>query len=157
MLIIRLLIIILEEMTTNTTDGYQVAMLIRDINTKLTNNINREFKDTGLTLPQINVIKILAAHKKLKVSELGMEMGLTNATVSSLLDRLEKQNLIRRERSANDRRVVYVQLTEDGVTLIKNSRETVRNYFQTLFQDCSKEEMLTIIQGLKIVQGIVSK
>lgn len=138
-------------------NGIQIALLIRDINNKITNDINREFVSTGFTLPQLNVIKELALKNQLMVSELGQRMGLTNSTVSGILDRLEKQNMIERVRSQIDRRVVYVKLTPEGFSQVSRLRDIIDNYFNHLFFGVSEEKLKEIQNGLTTLNKIVSQ
>ncbi len=138
-------------------NGIQIALLIRDINNKITNDINREFVSTGFTLPQLNVIKELALKNQLMVSELGQRMGLTNSTVSGILDRLEKQNMIERVRSHEDRRVVYVKLTPEGFSQVSRLRDIIDNYFNHLFFGVSEEKLKEIQNGLTTLNKIVSQ
>lgn len=138
-------------------NGIQIALLIRDINNKITNDINREFVSTGFTLPQLNVIKELAQENQLMVSELGQRMGLTNSTVSGILDRLEKQKMIERVRSQIDRRVVYVKLTPEGFSQVGRLRDIIDNYFNHLFFGVSEEKLKEIQNGLTTLNKIVSQ
>lgn len=138
-------------------DGIQIALLIRDINNKITNDINREFVNTGFTLSQLNVIKELAQENQLMVSELGQRMGLTNSTVSGILDRLEKQKMIERVRSQIDRRVVYVKLTPEGFSQVGRLRDIIDNYFNHLFFGVSEEKLKEIQNGLTTLNKIVSQ
>lgn len=136
-------------------EGIMIASLIKEIYYKLNNNIGYEFKNTGLTIPQLTVLRILAKHKKLKVTDVSDLMNLTKGTVSGIIDRLEKQNLVVRTRSSEDRRVVYIELSEKGSNITESMRGTINEYFNTLFSKCSEEEISTIIEGLEILKSVV--
>ena len=73
----------------------------------------------GITGPQLTVLKELSAHNGISVSELTKAIHLSQATVTGILDRLEKPKLIQRQRSDRDKRFVQIWLTEKGK---KNSR-----------------------------------
>lgn len=137
------------------SNGYMIASLIREINSKLNNSIKNEFKETSLTVPQIMVIKAVARYKKLKVSEISKEINLVNSTVSGIIDRLEKQDIVRRVRSEEDRRIVYIELSNKGDEIIKNYRHIINNFFDNIFSNSSENEMETILSGLKVLKGIL--
>lgn len=141
---------------TNTKNELQIALLIREINSKLNHNIKEEFKESGLTVPQITLVKILSRHKRLKVSEISKKMSLVNSTVSGIIDRLEKQGLVKRIRSEKDRRIVYIELTNKGNELIKDFRYTINNYFEGVFSNSSKEEIDTILAGLQTLKNVLN-
>ncbi|MDY0109970.1 MAG: MarR family transcriptional regulator [Candidatus Krumholzibacteria bacterium] len=67
-----------------------------------------------ITGPQLLCLNQLAEAGSLTVTELAAQVQLSASTVVRILDRLEAKNLIRRERSADDRRRVIVSLTPAG-------------------------------------------
>ncbi len=140
---------------SDTNKGILIASLIKEVYLKLNNNIAKEFRDTGLTAPQLMLIRIMAKNGKLKVTDIGTMMNLTKGTVSGIIDRLESQDILLRERSSEDKRIVYVELSEKGKNLTKTMKGTMNDYFSSLFADCSEEQMDTVIEGLKILKSIV--
>ncbi|MTI66758.1 MAG: MarR family transcriptional regulator [Firmicutes bacterium] len=140
---------------SNLSKGYEIASLIREINSKLNHSIKNEFKETNLTVPQIMVIKTLSKNKRLKVSEISKEISLVNSTVSGIIDRLQKQDIVKRVRSKKDRRIVYIELSNKGEELIKKYRHIINNFFNNIFSNSSKEDMDTILAGLDTLKNIL--
>ena len=68
----------------------------------------------GLTGPQVSALKILEAVGDLSLSELSFRMSARNSTITGIVDRMERDGLVVRERSATDRRVVKIRATERG-------------------------------------------
>jgi len=64
-------------------------------------------RSTGVTPPQLMLMQTLRESTQLTTGELAKEMVLTQATVTSILDRLEKKELIARERGKEDKRKVW--------------------------------------------------
>ncbi len=83
-------------------------------------------RETGLTGPQLWAIKVLAEAAPIKVSELARRMYLHPATVVGILDRLEGKDLVTRTRSQEDRRVVEIELTDQGKDVINKSPEVAQ-------------------------------
>ena len=71
----------------------------------------------GLTYTQYVVVLLLLEHGTLPMHELGRRLQLDSATLSPLLKRMEAQALVTRRRTADDERVVEVDLTEAGRAL----------------------------------------
>ncbi|WP_299467225.1 MarR family transcriptional regulator [uncultured Gimesia sp.] len=84
------------------------------------NRLGRLFREYGLTSSQYNVLRILRGEGKPMPSlEIADRMVQVVPAITGLIDRLEKQELVTRERCHKDRRVVYVALTEKGLKLLK--------------------------------------
>jgi DNA-binding MarR family transcriptional regulator len=71
----------------------------------------------GLTGPQLAVIKMLEPVGKLSLSELSWKIRARNSTVTGIIDRMEREGLVERRRSEEDRRVVNIVLTDAGKKL----------------------------------------
>ena len=71
----------------------------------------------GLTHPQYLVMLALWEESPRTLREIATALALEPATASPLVKRLERQGLVRRERSAHDERRLDIGLTEDGAAL----------------------------------------
>jgi len=82
------------------------------------------FRSYGLTQPQYNILRILrGAGSELPSLEIADRMITVVPAITSLLDKLEKQGWVRRERSERDRRVWNVDLTDEGNKLLDEMNE----------------------------------
>ncbi len=104
--------------------------------------------ETGLTGPQLWAIKTIAQHAPIMVSEIAHRMYLHPATVVGILDRLGKQKLVIRIRSAEDRRVVRVKLTTRGHALVKKSPEVAQGLLVSGLEKLSTDKLKDIAQAL---------
>lgn len=77
----------------------------------------------GLTYPQYLVLLVLWERDAQSVKELGARLALDSGTLTPLLKRLEQQGLVRRQRAAEDERVVRVALTAQGRALRSRASE----------------------------------
>ncbi|MEU1617250.1 MarR family transcriptional regulator [Streptomyces sp. NPDC005722] len=77
----------------------------------------------GLTYPQYLVMVVLWEHRTVTVKELVAALHLDYGTLTPLIKRLEAHGLLKRQRRADDERVVEVALTPEGTAL----RERIRN------------------------------
>lgn len=71
----------------------------------------------GLTGPQLAVLKMLEPVGKLSLSELSWKIRARNSTVTGIIDRMEREGMVERRRSDQDRRVVHIVLTRKGQKL----------------------------------------
>ena len=77
----------------------------------------------GLTYTQYLVMLVLWEEDGVPVSEICGRLFLDNGTISPLLRKLEAGGYIRKERSAEDERVVLVSLTDEGRALRERAKE----------------------------------
>ncbi|MNW24208.1 putative HTH-type transcriptional regulator YusO [compost metagenome] len=68
----------------------------------------------SLTEAQLTVLELLMEHDRMKPSELIPYLETTPAAVTMLLDRMEKNGLVNRERDQQDRRIVWILITPQG-------------------------------------------
>jgi DNA-binding MarR family transcriptional regulator len=105
-------------------------------------------RETGLTGPQLWAIKIVAEAAPIKVSVLARRMYLHPATVVGILDRLEGRGLVTRSRSNADRRVVEIELTEQGKGLVAQAPEVAQGLLVKGLETLPDKELLLIAEGL---------
>src|SRR5665648_757637 len=88
-----------------------------------------------LSLPQFQMLDPLdAASGALTVSEVAVQAGVATPTATRMLDGLEREGLVRRERRPGDRRVVHISLTEDGRRRVKAKRARIAARRREIFE-----------------------
>lgn len=107
----------------------------------------------GLTYTQYIALMALWEEDNLTVKALGERLYLDSGTLTPLLKKMEGQKLIKRIRSSEDERNVYIKLTEDG-NLLKDKAAAVPEQIGRCFS-LSNEEVLSLHQTLhKILKQI---
>jgi len=79
--------------------------------------------ELGLTYPQYLVMVALWEHETCSVKDIGAILHLDSGTLSPLLKRLERAGFIKRQRRANDERVVDISLTDEGRDLKRRAED----------------------------------
>lgn len=108
-------------------------------------------KTTGLTAPQILLLQTIRDKGEMTIGELASEMSLSQATVTSILDRLEKRELVYRERSKEDKRKVHAYLTARASDTLKGAPIPLQEQFARQFGDLQGWEQTMIISSLQRV------
>lgn len=106
-------------------------------------------KQVGLTAPQLLIMQTLHREGSMTPGELAEKVSLSQATVTSILDRLQAKELIARERSEQDRRRVYILLTKTGAKKIQNAPTPLQEHFVKQFGDLKDWEQAQIISALQ--------
>ena len=105
----------------------------------------------GLTTPQLLCLYTLADAKKMTLSELTKSVNLSGSTVNGIVDRLEAKKYLVRQRSLEDRRKVYLHMTEMGKNLVKKAPSLLQDKLSSEFGELSEAEQTTITQALEKV------
>lgn len=114
-----------------------------------------------LTGPQLTVVKLLEQIGDLSLSELSERIRAQNSTVTGIIDRMEREGLVTRERSKEDRRVVYIRLTAKGLELARGipvePMEIFRSALETLSPQETRDLMRIMTKVAKRVRQIVRR
>lgn len=108
-------------------------------------------KTTGLTAPQILLLQTIRNKGQLTIGELANEMSLSQATVTTIIDRLEKRQLVYRERSDQDKRKVHAFLTDSAIEILKSAPTPLQEHFARQFSNLQEWEQTMIISALQRV------
>jgi len=95
----------------------QICFPIYSTSRLLTKAYKPYLEKMGLTYPQYLVLMVLWEEDELSVNQITDRLMLNTNTLSPLLKRMEKMELLNRNRSSKDERIVMVQLTEKGMQL----------------------------------------
>lgn len=108
-------------------------------------------KTTGLTAPQILLLQTIRNKGEITIGELAKEMNLSQATVTNIIDRLEKRDLVYREKSKEDKRKVHAYLTDQASEILKDAPIPLQDHFTRQFGDLQAWEQTMIISSLQRV------
>ena len=108
----------------------------------------------GLTGTQFNVLRILrgAGQQGLCGREIGERMITRVPDVPRLLDRMEKAELISRERDPNDRRHVTARITTKGRELLDEVGTVASNPIEKRFSRIPQEQLQALIEALDLIR-----
>jgi len=140
----------------NLNDSAKVAQLFQEVMILFKHSMSKVFEDSGITAPQGMVLGILSKENRIKVTELSSKLSLPNSTVSGILDRLEKQAMVVRERSQEDRRVVYVSISPHYKESHQDLREILMLNIEKLMSQGTPEELNDIFKGLDTLKKLLS-
>jgi DNA-binding MarR family transcriptional regulator len=115
------------------------------------NHAMRFSRDSGCSMSQLGTLMIIHKRGTSAVSDIGDELGISNAAASQMLDRLLQDGLILRTEHPDDRRVKQIKLTEKGRQLLTESFEARHRWINELVKQFSSTEKEKIIEGLQIL------
>jgi DNA-binding MarR family transcriptional regulator len=110
-----------------------------------TKELNKKYQ---LSASQLNCLLALYENGPLPPSQIARHMMVKSSTVTGVVDRLERKGLVRRVRNAPDRRMINIELTEEGVDLTKNAPPPIQQKILDGLKRLSKAEIEQIVLGL---------
>jgi DNA-binding MarR family transcriptional regulator len=123
-------------------------------NDQLQLHFARLFRQYGLTPSQYNVLRILRGEgAPLPILEIAERTVTVVPGITGLIDRLEAAGLVCRERSAEDRRVVYVALTDKAAKLLAKIDRPLVEMHERVMRHLTKTELNDLMRLLDKVRA----
>ncbi|MFH1007491.1 MAG: MarR family transcriptional regulator [Candidatus Latescibacterota bacterium] len=113
-----------------------------------------------LTIAQHKTLQHLSWHRGeggLGIGELSDHLGLARSTVSGIVDRLERDQWVLRNRDGADRREVRVQLTDKGVALFRETAEESERFWLTTVGRLDDEEQEALVHSLRRLREVMEE
>jgi DNA-binding MarR family transcriptional regulator len=110
-----------------------------------------------LTLSQYSLLLPLAGSDTARVSDLAAGAGVAPSTASRILDALERRAIVRRARSAEDRRGVTVTLTAHGRAALDQQHEWMRGRQLEFFHGLPEEERRLVADLLARLAALIDE
>lgn len=108
--------------------------------------ITQEFKD--LTNNDMHVIEAIGMGEPKNMTSIARELSVTVGTLTIAMNSLVKKGYVVRERGKEDRRVVYISLSERGRKAHEHHAEFHREMIQGISEELSTEELRVLVQAL---------
>ncbi len=102
--------------------------------------------DEDMTNDQYYLLRYIKKKAKCTSTELASMFGVNKSAITAMTNRLVKKGLIQRMRNQNDRRVVYLTLTERGNEWITETEEKIHKLVESFITKFSEREIETFIQ-----------
>lgn len=134
----------LEDCSTNRSPG----RLLRRIDKLMTMHVESRFQALELSFMQWVALKVVRDGTAGNAGELARELAITSGATTRMIDVLEARGLLERDRSATDRRVVRVAVTEAGRAAIAALQPPVVEAWNEVLADFGQEEVERMIADL---------
>lgn len=133
----------------------QVLVALRRVIRATDLHSKRLSKNAGLTAPQLLIMRTIRDLGQVTIGTIADKVSLSQATVTTILDRLEHRKLVYRVRSTTDKRKVHAHLTEDGATLLAQAPQPLQEDFIQKFQNLHEWEQSMIVASMQRVASMM--
>lgn len=123
---------------------------------KVKNKGREILSDYDITPPQFNALLTLIEHDGLTIGELSSKMYLACSTVTDLLDRMERNELVIRVKDERDRRIVRVEVLEKGNDIIEKILNTRRLYLANVLSGCKNDKLDELVSNIELLNSAMT-
>ncbi|NVK75170.1 MarR family transcriptional regulator [Marinomonas sp. CT5] len=109
----------------------------------------RVVKACGLTIPQIMVLRSIEELGDVTVRKISDSVSLSQATVTTILNRLEDRKYVERVRGQKDKRIVNARLTTLGIETLKTTPPLLHEKFISEFDSLEGWEQTQVLSSLQ--------
>ena len=132
-----------------------VLTALRRITRAMDRQSRAMMRRSGLTGPQVLVLRLLAGGDELSVGALAQQISLSQATVTGIIDRLELRGLVRRRRDQQDKRRVLVSDTDAGRSLVEGAPPMWQDSFMAHLSQLADWERTLMLASLQRLAGMM--
>lgn len=126
-----------------------IGFLIKQAQIALHRTIDSKMAELDLTAMQWGPLILISYGKSTTAAELSRCAAVETSTMTRMLDRLEAKGLLIRKRSESDRRVIFLELTEEGKRLVSKVPYLLADSLNQHLRGFSEEELATFKSMLK--------
>jgi len=121
----------------------RIFFLISKTENTMTVYIKQQFAREGLkvTPVQLGILFLLKAKNLQSMTGLSQKLGIDNSAVTRSIDRLEKNGLVERINSANDRREYKITITGEGISETERSGKVIAAVNKKIEREFSPKEL----------------
>lgn len=112
-------------------------------------------KAAGLTAAQIRVLQIIAENGHATPTDIAGRMGVSQPTMTALIDRLSKKRLVERHPSKVDRRQTDVVITKAGVSAVERAPDALQQRYVNQFEAMQEWEQAMFVSVLERVAAML--
>ncbi|MCD6220214.1 MarR family transcriptional regulator [Candidatus Calescamantes bacterium] len=120
--------------------------IILSMQRKIRRNLLNELTLGKISIPQFHILSYLLEKKKAIMVELAKFMGVSASAITNLVDGLANMELIKREYSPYDRRIIIASLTEKGKKVILKIKHQFEELLGKILKEFTPEEREKLLE-----------
>ena len=137
------------------TNSDNVMIALRKIIQAIDMNSKKLVKRVGLTGPQLVILQEISSLGEVTAGEIARAVSLSQATLTGILERMGKRELLSRRRSEHDKRRVMVRITDSGMKVLDDAPPLMQEEFVDRFSNLQAWEQTMILSSLQRLVSIM--
>ncbi|WP_207645800.1 MarR family winged helix-turn-helix transcriptional regulator [Geosporobacter ferrireducens] len=116
-----------------------------------------QIKIFGVTSTQCYCLLELLKVERLTMNEISHKMNLDTSTMTRVIDKLVRDQMISRERQEEDRRIVVLELTEKGKDVALQLNQSIRKYYKNIIQNLPEGQVENVLNAVFLLLNAFDK
>lgn len=135
-----------------------IIKAIHTLNHHFEKSIQKKVEQTGVTVPQLRVMKEVVKQQGISIKQLARNLNMTQSTVSGIVDRLISKGYLTKKTNAGDKRFAEIWYTPDVAKFLeKDSSEFVHEAVEDVFRQLQPDDMKVITVGMQLLLEAIEK
>lgn len=134
----------------------EVLVAIRQIIRAIDLHSKQLSKHAGLTGPQLILMRSIDSLGQVTIRELSKHTNMSQATATTILDRLERNGYVTRVRSESDKRKVHAYLTDEGRSILAKAPQPLQDNFVERFQKLDDWEQTLLLSSVQRLSAMMN-
>lgn len=135
----------------------RIIFALRRIMQQMDHHSHKLDKKYGITVPQLTCLYEIYEKGDMTLSLLSKEIHLSPSTLVGVIDRLEEKELVKRTRDTEDRRMIFIGITNKGKEFIQTSPQLMHNRLDIYFKLFSEAELIIVANSLDLIVDMLQK
>lgn len=106
---------------------------------------------------EVDIISFLNENEMKKMKEVGEHFNIKLSTLTSTIDKLEKNKLVKRKNSKEDRRVIYIRPTNKGEKLLTELDESMKLVSEATIKALKPDQLAGLTKGLEAMLNFLKE
>ncbi len=134
----------------------EVLVSIRQIIRAIDLHSKKLSKESGLTGPQLILMRSIRELGEVTIRSLANHTNMSQATATTILDRLERNGYVLRQRNQTDKRKVHAHLTDAGKEILQKSPLPLQENFINQFQELEEWEQSLLLSSVQRISSMMN-
>lgn len=127
----------------------QPFLVLMQISKAIQERIRDEMAKNKLSITEFSVLEVIYLKGKQTIQQIGHSILISSGSMTYVIDKLEEKGLLNRNDCPNDRRVIHVTLTNDGMDLMKKIMPKHQELVDYIFGSLNNDETQIMVSLLK--------
>lgn len=138
-----------------TPDPVDLANRLRPLLLQVNRQLRRELAPLGITAGQAALLHAIRTHPGIGVRELAAREAMSRPAITAAVDRLEAAGLVRRTRSGSDRRRVELELTDEGLRVLRSARRRRTAWLASRLKRLAPDELAALENAVRPLERLL--
>ncbi|MDF2787175.1 MAG: MarR family transcriptional regulator [Neobacillus sp.] len=136
----------MERICTN-----QPFLLLMQTSKAIQERLRDEMSKNNLSITEFSVLEVLYYQGKQTIQQIGNRILISSGSMTYVIDKLEQKGIIKRNDCREDRRVIHITLTAEGMEMMDNIMPMYQDIVDSFFGDLTGDESQLLVNFLKKV------